>query len=80
MVLKRFENPEYREKNRMAQLRDRPKHILASPTRRQILCITTGEVFPSICEAERHYKYGRYALGVSIKRGKPYGGKEWKYL
>jgi len=48
---------------------------------RKVLCITTGEVFNSLADVTRKV-IGRYSSGLNmaLKRGRPYHGKEYRYL
>lgn len=77
---KRFLDPEVRERNIRMLRSISDKLSDASPSRKPVICLDTGERFNSAHKAELIKGFGRYSLGVAIKRGRPFRGQVWKYL
>lgn len=63
----RYSNNESRRPHSIYENRDAVKRRLSHPVR----CIETGEIFPSMIEAERRLHLGSTAVYFSIKNNKP---------
>lgn len=53
---------------------------LQNSNKKQVINISTGEVFDSARQAARHYNYPKDAISTAIRNERPYYGHVWKYV